>query len=286
MHRLILCLALLSGFPAFAQIEVRLKPVQQAHLPGEEIQVAVQISNFSGRLIELGTEPDWIRFGIESLDGWVVNRLTDPPDSGSFKLDTSLRGTLYYDVQPLFDVSTPGRYRLTASVRTASGEEVLSPPTTFDVIKGSRIWEREVGIASDDGQTTLERRKFIVQQANYLRSLKLYVRITDSSESRTFKVLPVGSTIATSRPQFVVDQLSRLHLVHQTSVDDYYYHIIDPDGTIALRQVYVYTDRRPELRVNDKREVGVIGGSRKVTRSDLPKAEPLLAQPTRDDLAN
>jgi hypothetical protein len=274
---------LMTSSIAMAQVEVSLKPNQGAYLKGEDITIAVQISNFSGRTLKLGEQADWIRFGVESLDGLVVNRLGEAPESGEFKLETALRGTLHYNIQPLFDLTEAGRYRITASVRIGNDEEVVSNQTHFDIINGARLWEREVGVPSSDGKTTEDRRRFIVQQANYLRSIRLYVRVTDSSESHTYKVLPLGGTISVGRPQFVIDRKSRLHLLHQLGIDDFAYHVITTDGAIVIRQVHTYTDRRPDLRVNPEGEVAVIGGMRKITASDFPPVEPLVALPSRDE---
>jgi hypothetical protein len=285
MQRLVsFFLPLLLALGVQAQVEVRLLPSQETYLVGEQLKVGVQIINFTGRTLTLGNGPGWIQFAVESVDGGIVNRLQDAPETGEFKLDTSLKGTVYFDLQPLFDLTQSGRYRLSATISVDSQTEVVSQIAHFDITNGSRMWDREFGLPSEDGQSTVERRKYIVQQANYHRSIQLYLRITDSSEGRTFKVVSLGKTVNSTRPQFAVDKESHLHILHQGGIHDFSYHTINYLGEIQVRQNYLYTDTRPMLRVNSEGEVAVFGGERRLTNTDIPaRARPLTAAPLRDD---
>ena len=248
-------------FPAtiWAQVEVRLKLEQEAFLPGEALQTSIRISNFSGRKLTFGKEPQWIRFNVEAIEGSVVNQTSEIADSGEFSLESSTRGTLRYDLQPIFDLSRPGRYRLTATVITPEHEAVTSPPEVFEVIRGSRLWEQEVGVPGTDGSV---RRKYLLQQANHLREVRLYVRITDDTESTTIKVIHIGRMVSFARPQPVIDRQARLHLLNQMTADGYVYLVIAPDGTVATRENYRMTEHRPQIRMNDAGVVTVIGGER------------------------
>ncbi len=267
---ILILLATLAATVARAQVEVRLESKQEAYLRGEAIEMAVRISNFTGRPLTFGGLTNWIRFIVDSADGNVVERLREAPESGEFELGSSLRGTLRYDIQPLFLIDTPGRYRAQVIVRVPGQEEAISPVTEFEVIQGTRLWDREFGIPTDAGGAPPERRKYILHQANYLRSVQLYVRVTDAEETHTIKVLPIGTVVSFNRPQYSVDAQSRLHLLHQFGADLYRYHLIEPDGEIARRETIQINDRRPELKVNRDGEIAVIGGERRRTPGDLP----------------
>lgn len=284
MQRLLLIITCLLPLGLTAQVEVKLIPSQDTYLVGEELKIGVQISNFTGRTLKLGHLPEWIRFGVEPVDGGVINRLANVEDSGEFQLGTSHRGTLRYDIQPLFDLTRAGRYRVTAAVRVDAETEVISDVAHFDITNGSRIWDREFGVSADDGQSTVERRRYIIQQANYHRSIQLYLRITDPSENQTYKVVSLGRMVNSTRPQFAVDKKSHLHILHQSGIDNFPYHVINYKGEILTRQTHAYVDRRPELRANPSGEIAVIGGERRFTPMDIPqRPNRLTAAPPRED---
>ncbi len=99
-----------------AQINVKLSTAQEQFLPGEELQLAVKVSNFTGAPLRLGTHPQWIAFTIERSEGGVVNKLSEVPDTGEFSLEQATGGTMRFDVAPLFALDRAGSYRVTAVV--------------------------------------------------------------------------------------------------------------------------------------------------------------------------
>ena len=85
----ILCLGLAAlAFQASAQVTVELTLDQQQFMPGEDLQVAVHVTNRSGQLLHLG-DSGWLSFFIQSSDGSVVARKSEPPVKGLFDLDNS-----------------------------------------------------------------------------------------------------------------------------------------------------------------------------------------------------
>lgn len=276
MKRLFLFLgSLLAALSLHAQVEVRLTLPQEQFLPGESIDAAVRISNYAGRKLTFGDRPNWIRFEVEGSNQDVVNRLSEVSESGEFQLESSTRGTIRYDIQPHFDLSKPGRYRVTAIVKLADDQEFTSDPVTFEIFRGTRLWEREFGVEGSSEQ----RRRYILQQATHLRNVRLYIRVTDANETDTLKVIPIGPTVSFGRPACTLDRKSRLHCLHQISAETYRLHVISPDGEIVRRQTFTFVDRRPQLRVNDSGEVAVIGGERRRSADDLP-VEPASDAPS------
>ena len=262
-----------------AQVDVKLEIPQQQFLPGERLEVAIRISNFTGRTLVLGAEPMWLRFQVETRAGMVVNQLSDPEESGRFEIGPVERGRLRYDLAPRFQLDQPGRYRVVAVVRLPGGEEVTSPPASFELIRGTRLADQPYGY---NGPTGEERRKFILQQANYLKEVVLYVRCTDERESASFSVTKLGRTVSFTRPQRSLDAEGRWHVLHQFDRNEYRYHVFGPEGILLTRQTFAITDRRPEIRVNDEGKVAVIGGVRRVSADDFPA--PVVVKVTEAEL--
>lgn len=262
-----------SLVPALAQVTVEVTQEQEQFLPGEALPVAVRITNRSGQTLRLGAEEDWLTFGLESREGQVVPKLDDVPVTGDFVLESGKVAIKRVDLAPYFSVNTPGRYGIVATVRIrAWGYDRVSAPRFFTIIEGARLWEQEVGLPGSTN-TAPEVRKYMLQQANYIKGqLRLYLRITDPY-GRTFKVFPVGSMVSFSRPEPQVDRNSKLHLLYQNGATSFGYTVFNLDGDLLVRQTYDYINTRPKLHGDEQGDISVIGGARRPASSDVPASD-------------
>jgi hypothetical protein len=261
-----------------AQVTVEIVLDQEQFLQDESLPLKVRITNRSGQLLHLGQDKDWLKFTVERRDGRITTRLGDVPVQGDFLLDSSKVADRLVDLMPYYDLE-PGRYHVTAVVKIPQWkEEVSSPPKLVDVIRGTKIWEQVVGVPAPDGIP--DARKYILEQANYLRRLYLYLRLTDRSEHVVYRVLPIGQLVSFGRPEAQTDRESRLHVLFQTGARSFTYCVVDTEGKIALRQRHDYAATRPVLKSDGEGHISVKGGMRRLTKWDVPA--PSLANKTND----
>lgn len=279
MQKVGLWLCLLAGLvsSAWGQVAVEVVMDQEQFLPGEAMPVSVKISNRSGQKLNFGTEVDWLSFAVESHDGLVVPKIGEVPVLGSFNLESAERGTKHVDIAPYFAVRQPGRYSVTATVRIKEwgGQAVTSQPKNFNLVEGAKLWEQEFGIPTTPGaaETIPEVRKYVLQQANFLKGkLRLYLRITDPTGAKVFRVVPIGIILSFSRPEPRIDKFSNLHLLYQNWAHSSSYTVFSPDGEILERETYDYSDSRPRLQVDAEGRISVVGGVRRVTSNGSPVA--------------
>ena len=277
MLRVGLWLCLLAGTvaSAFGQVNVEVALDQDQFLPGEAIPVSVKISNRSGQTLKFGVDPDWLTFAIESRDGLVVPKLGEAPVVGSFDLESAERGTKHVDVGPYFAIPQPGRYSIVATVKIKAwgGRMVTSQPKNFNIMEGAKLWEQDFGLPPAPGATNAipEVRKYVLQQANYLKGkLRLYLRLTDSTGVKVYRVVPIGLILSFSHPEPRIDKFSNLHLLYQNWAHSFSYTVFNPNGEILEQQTYDYTDSRPRLRVDEEGMISVVGGMRRVTSNGSP----------------
>ncbi|HZV36053.1 MAG TPA: hypothetical protein VFB72_15865 [Verrucomicrobiae bacterium] len=280
MKKLVLALALLPLFAwnLSAQVSVEVLMSQGQYVANEAIPVKVRVVNHSGQTLLFGQE-DWLSFSVEARDGLVVLKSGEPPQPHDFNIRSAeMATTPRTDLAPYFLIARPGRYSVTATIRIKDWDKALvSKPVFFDVVQGVRIWEQEFGIPqSPTNHNEPEVRKYILQQATMSRSMKLYFRLTDAMETKTFKVTPVGPMISFSDPQTRIDQDSNLHLLYQDAARKYNYFVFNTDGDLRVRQTYVYTDSAPHLRMDDNGKVVIFGGARYVSDTDIPTSRPSL----------
>jgi hypothetical protein len=252
-----------------AQVSLELLLDQFQYLRDESLPVQVRIINRSGQTLRLGQDTDWLSFTIEHQDGHPLVRQGEVPVAGEFTLESANVADRKFDLMPAYDLSTPGRYRVTALLKIKDwGTTVASSPMEFDIIQGSKLWEQDFGVPTQDGPP--EVRKYMLQQATYLRQMRLYARVTDLSENRVFRVVALGPLVSFSRPEAQIDRNSHLHALFQTGARSFNYTVVDPDGTLLIRQSHDYTTTRPMLRVDKEGKIIVAGGVRRVSKDDLP----------------
>lgn len=276
---LALTAALLLPAALQAQITVQVELAQQQFLPGEPIPVAVRITNLSGQTLRLGEDNEWLLFAVEGENNRVVRELGQPRVDQPFTLESSRRATVRLDLAPHFELNRPGRYELRATVRIAAWDrEFSSPPAEFYIITGTRLWEREFGLPSAEPGSPPVLRKYILQEANYLkRNLRLYLRITDPAETQTFRVVPLGPVVSFANPQPQLDRASNLHLLFQNGRITCAYYVINPHGDILVRQTWLIAGSRPRLTIDAEGRTLVVGGQRQYSPDDIP---PSLSRAT------
>ena len=210
MKAFFVSILLLAAFcRAQAQVNLALSLDQDEFLPNEPVRLTIKISNTSGQRLHLGADPNWLTFVVESADGFVVDKKGDPPFTEEFDLESSQMATLHVDLQPYFQMTRLGRYKVTGTMRIkAWGLAAPSRPLQFDVIHGGEVWEQDFGVTVTPN-TPPEPRKYSLIKANYLREqLRLYVQVSDQSGAIIYKVAALGPMVSFSTPEESVDRLA------------------------------------------------------------------------------
>lgn len=280
LRKLLICLLpFLIATSCFGQVKVSVILDQQQFLPGEDVPVKVRIINHSGQTLFFGENNQWLRVSIQAQDSFVVRNTGDVPVRGVFELPPSKMATKELNIAPYFDLNRPGRYEVVATVRIEEwNQTITSMPASFDVISGSKLWERTFGVPDpmhSDGPPVV--RKYLLQQANHLRTqVVLYVRITDAAEEHTIKVIPIGPMVSFSEPRAVLDGDSNLHVLYQSGPQVFTYFEINPNGMTLQQERYEYSGTRPRLFAAEDGAVTVKGGV-KVPKAPSP---PPAVEPT------
>lgn len=256
---------------ASAQVTVDLALDQEQFLPSESIPLAVKITNRSGQEIHLGAEPDWLTFSVEAADDFIVIKKSDVPVLGQFDLDSSQMATKRVDLQPYFQMTRPGRYKVTATLRIKQwGVEITSAPIHFDVISGAPVWSQNFGVSTSTNVAP-DVRNYTLEKANYLREqLRLYVQVSNGDGSVVYKVTALGPIVSFAQPEARVDRHSQLSVLWQTGAQTFTYTLVNPNGTVADQESYDNFYSRPRLVVDTNGDVSVQGGTRRKKPGEMP----------------
>jgi hypothetical protein len=268
MRHVLFALAFGASAAWAAEVNVEIVLDQEQFLRSESLPLHVRISNFSGQTLQLGTTADWLTFSIQGREDIPLRQKGDLPPAKPFRLASSKTASLSVDLMPCFNLSEPGHYSVTARVRIPDIEkELTTPAKEFNIVSGTKLWEREFGVPGTHPPVV---RKFALQQATFLRQLRLYVRLTDPGEAQVFHVLPLGALLSFSTPEAVLDKSSNLHVIFQNGPRNFLYSVITPDGELIIRQTWDHEGTRPRLVAEDDGRVTVHGGTRRILLSDLP----------------
>jgi hypothetical protein len=282
----ILALALATCLSATAQVTVELVFNQEQFLSGEPMPLAAKVVNRSGQKIHLGAEANWLTFNVESLDGLVVIKSGEVPVLGEFDLESSQQGTKHVDIAPYFTLSRPGRYKVIATLRIKDwSAQTASAPVMFDIVTGAKLWTQEFGVPNTSNAVP-EMRKYTLEQANYLNSqMRLYVQLSDASESRIYKTTELGQTVSFSRPEAIVDHYSLLHVLWQSGAQAFSYLVVDSTGNVIRRETYDDFNNRPRLTVSQQGDPIVLGGIRRPKPGEIPVIQAPKGVPSKTDPA-
>lgn len=280
---LLAALCLLAPWGILAQLRVELSFEQETFLPHEPMYAIVRVYNSSGQTLVLGKEPDWLSFSVEPAEGGVVLQKKPADVVGEFTLPNASRARKMVNLAEAFELTKFGRYQVSATVRIPEWGESFSTrkPSVVGINSGVKLWESAFGLPSIQPGERPEIRKFQLIQANHMKQLSLYVRITDESELETYSLSPLGSLVGFSRPEPQLDRWSNLHVFYQDSANSFRYFTITPDGLLLTRQTWSIADSRPVMTVNSEGRISVTGGVRRISGTDLPPPE-LLSEKAAD----
>jgi len=264
LYRLVWCVVLCWLTPALGQVTVELVQDTSQFLIGESIPLAVRITNRSGQTLRLGDDPDWLIFAIERRDGnsSIIAKISEVPVVGGFDLETSQVATKrIQDLTPHFSLDGSGSYAVSATVRvTAWNREFTGAPKVFQLIHGTKMWEREIGLSGTTGDMP-ETRHYSLVQANYQRSqLRLYLKVTDASGLKLVRLTLLGNMVSFGRPEPQMDRKNHLHVLFQNGPHSCNYAVCDPDGQIIKQEIYDFAGTRPRLRLDEAGDGYVTGG--------------------------
>ena len=279
----LLLLAVLPLQAQFNGVTAELQLGQDEFLPAEDLQLKVRITNRSGQEITLGTDNDWLAISIVGENNATCPKLGDMPVQGPFSLLSGEVGTKTVNPTPYFDFRRLGRYRIMGKIRIPQwGQEIICKGVSFTVGYGvplPKLANLQFGVPPPPGASNAppEVRSYSLLKTSHLKELELYFRLT-SSTGKVLRVFPIARMVSFSDPEAQIDRFNNLHVLCQTGARSFSYCVLGPDGQWVARQTYVYTDTRPELRVNAAGQILVADGARLVSANDYP---PVSAESAR-----
>jgi hypothetical protein len=253
---------------------------EQYYLPGEKVKIGVKISNYSGQTVELGDDTQWLSLSVARGDGYILPRKSAVSVPGTFKIETGMAATRRFEIDPFFELNTPGSYTVSATVRVPEWKFSADSRTVpLHIQRGAQLWGRQFGVPKKKGDPAgaPEVRRYGIIKTRREGKLRLFVTVTDSDQFKNLGAIPVASLIGFSEPQPQLDKENNLHVLVQSGKDTFTYAVVDPDCKLVGTETYKLSGARPSLTFNSKGEIVVKNGVRHLRQGDIPFKEKLDA---------
>ncbi|MFV0416760.1 MAG: hypothetical protein ACK5NG_10385 [Chthoniobacterales bacterium] len=242
-----------------AQLQVSIDIPRTLYIKYEPVLAKVQITNLSGRDIELSDSANipWFGFTITTENGNPIlprnrNYILPPmviPIGQSIARRVNLT--------PIYPLTRLGSYRVRATVYDRqSGEYYNSKPEILEITEGRIIWSQRVGNPQDNST------RIVTLLSHLFKSTtSLYLRIEDEKIGIVYCTYRLGGLLDSGKPEIKFDYQNQVHVLNQRAPRSFIYSHIGLNGEIYERLAYMETTTRPHLQGNASGSVQVVGGA-------------------------
>ena len=295
---IVLVLAVFPLFILHGQIGLRVEMSQMHYLQYEPVYLRITVRNLSGHPLAFGENEGLrgvLRFEIGSARSeryvLLLNRQTVPEIKGII-LQPGTSRSFTYNAGKYYDLRKLGSYSLKAVISHPQLKSAYESNTVqFSIVKGTDIWQTIVGIPKylmGKTENSIPTRRYRIVSYNTGRHF-LYVLLIEDKDN-IYLVRRLGLDLgANLRPQYAVDDLSRLNLLIAASPKVFAYYQYDVTGRLEKKEVRIKSNSSPRLVVNKDIGTVVLSGGRPARRDldydeikDLPFVASAMADQTRD----
>jgi len=249
---------------AEAQIQVDLELDRNLYIAHEPITGTLTLVNRAGQDLVFGDSggASWLDFTVTDNRGQLIipvrNRLNESP----VVLAAGQTHKHKVTINRQYPMSSVGIYRVKANVTFPQINRVFESRTvSVQITEGQQMWSQIVGVPQGYPGAGSYREYQLMTYYHGARSKALYFRLRDSDSGQVFKTYPIGDYVAVRKPNYAVDRMNQLHVLHMTGPQRYQYTVIAIDGEpIRRERFYEKGTNRPQLKSTDFGDVSVVGG--------------------------
>jgi len=287
LHRLLAAIAMLFLVPicARAQVAIVVKPVQINYIQYESVFVRVAMRNLSAHPLAFGESlglKGSLQFEIRRSDRNDPTFVRTPkdavlPDLTGVILPPGGEKSYMFNLSKHYDLRSTGRYSVKAVLRHPQLETPYqSKEAHFNIVRGSVIWSRTVGLPllddspeeekfDEDGNKIETHRKIKTREyrlLSYFTGKSNIYCLTLEDKDNVYMLRHIGYDLGPDlRPKCEIDFLSRLNILLPASTKVYAFYQYNTDGNLENRQILMKMDRPPRLVLDpDTGVVKVVGG--------------------------
>lgn len=266
-----LLVMVMACYQTCAQVAVSVELNRRTYHQYEPVMARVTLKNFSGTPLIFGSN--------KSFKGELLFHIAKPGESFSRStelvkmtlnnliLTPGVTKEVTINLGKSYVFETIGNHKMKAIVsHTSLTDKYESSIVGFDVSRGYKVWETSVGIPdvfAVEAGSKIAKRTYKVTSLFDGKDPVYYLMIQDAST--IYNVNRIGNDLGVASPQFMVDNLSQLHIIVSNTVKSFLYHVYDSDGLRISTDEYTKTNSSPRfMEDTNTGKVLIVGGEKKV----------------------
>jgi len=267
-------LAAVVPHTVMAQINVELQFPRATYLVDENAVATLRLTNMAGRDITLGENTaagPWCQIQVAAVRGQAPTLRRNNPEFPPLFIRSGETISRSVNVSDVYDISSPGQYRVKASITFGEGRnQIVTNPAFIVTDPGKPIWSATVGVPENRSNAGSVR-TFSVIQLQRKEGIFLYAKLEDTHEGWRFPPYLLGRMLSAMRPQAEIDRDNNLYVFH--AVDDESYMLSQIDIATGRSGQAIYRSRtprngRPNLSRSPDGRLVITGGIR-MTEQDV-----------------
>ena len=256
----IIALAVLTAGAASAQLQVEIRMSKGEYVAHEQVAAVVTLTNRAGRdlILQGRGNLNWLSFEVWDSRG----RPLSPRRAGNImqaaRIPAGQSVSKKIDLNAIYPVNEPGRYRVRAGVRLFEGDGSLFGSNTvgFNVTTARAFFTQRVGVPGSN-----KVREFRVLTFSGHQKTELYIQVQDVESGRMLQTQRLGEALLFRKPDATVDGANNLHILYLVSPATYCRVRVSPEGRLLGRDFHKRgTTGSPRLITFGNGEVKVAGG--------------------------
>ena len=267
-YYLLIAFLFLFSIESFSQVAMKLELKRKKFIKYENVFAELKVRNMSSHPLVFGKNKDLsgvLEFDIRNNNGNRIKLRSDEAENLLYGriLKPGKIYTMAVSLSQMYSINKPGKYTAKAIIKHSQLEsDYQSNVVKFTVTAGLLIWKTTVGVPTVDN---LEKKK-IIERDYEIRSYydgmnKVYCLIV-LDDDYVYGIARIGLDFGTKKPECLIDNYSRLHMLVKNTGGVYKYYVYDINCNLDMKETYEETkENSPTLELDHASgEVHVIGG--------------------------
>ena len=249
------CVALLLAGAAQGQVDLGVRLPYAMTLTAEAVPVQVTIVNNLATPLKLGGPDKNAELMFDVLSGSdLVARTAAPIVAEPMEIPPRRTLTLTLDLSRLYAIARQGPYKVAARL-VAGGQDYTSSFSYLDIVPGLEIGRLVAEPPGAPGTRYLYTLRTLSRQ----REEHLFVRVDNDTRGSVLGAFDLGSIVRVFPPQMIMDDLGRVHVLHQSAPGRFTHSIVDPEGPAVTGEYLSPRSSGIQLLIDEDGEVQVPG---------------------------
>ena len=267
---LFIAVLFIFSFDSFSQVAMKLDLKKNSFIQYENIFAMLKIRNMSAHPLVFGENKNLIGELVFDIRDDKENRIVlRNNEAGNLLYGEILKSgeinEITVSLSQIYSINKVGKYTARAIIKHSQlSSDYQSNTVNFTVVSGSLVWKMTVGVPSvNQIDKKIKERTYEIK--TYYDGLNKVYCLIVLDEDYIYGVARIGVDLGIKKPECLIDNYSRLHVLVQDTDGVYNYYVYDVNCNLDVRESYTETKNAlPHLYMDEKTGViYVVGGDLK-----------------------